>query len=43
MMKLKIELLKVFLLEFEWCRNKKEKQDEDNVDSIEHNPADADK
>lgn len=39
MMKLKIEVLKLFLLEFEWNKNKKEKSDEqitdDNIDVVD--------
>ena len=34
MMKLKIELLKLFLLEFEWSRNKKEKVDEEHIEVV---------
>ena len=33
-MKLKIELLKVFLLEFEWSRNKKENIDEEPIEVV---------
>jgi hypothetical protein len=33
-MKLKIEVLKLFLLEFEWNKNKKEKTDDQVSDDI---------